>query len=275
MINWNPLSLSHKSLIDEYLDRFPIKLSDYAFTNLWMWDGVRHYEWTILDEALCIRFGHTYLFPLGKLPPIAKLIKDDPQFSMRAIPEESLSHFQTLNLKIAEEPDRNDYIYKFKDLLTLAGNQYQAKRNLIHQLNKAHKISFIFIDEEYLPGLIEFEENWAKQHPDAGEEHQAALRGLMFYKELDLTGGVLLADNEIIAYTYAELYNGDTWLIHVEKANLAYKGSYQAINQAFIAHVAEALWVNREEDLGIQFLVKSKSSYHPDHILKKFSANRR
>ncbi|MEG1536648.1 MAG: hypothetical protein RR416_06750, partial [Clostridia bacterium] len=49
-----------------------------------------------------------------------------------------------------------------------------------------------------------------------------------------------------------------------EKADVAYDGIYPAINQMFVkAHFASVRFVNRQEDMGLEGLRKSKMSYYP------------
>jgi hypothetical protein len=58
--------------------------------------------------------------------------------------------------------------------------------------------------------------------------------------------------------------------IHAEKALPVYEGIYSKINQCFAAHVCEGYkYINREEDMGIEGLRKSKMSYNPVRLLKK------
>ena len=74
-----------------------------------------------------------------------------------------------------------------------------------------------------------------------------------------------------MAYTVAERFAPDTLLIHFEKGNPDYKGAYQMINQAFLAHAAGGLrWVNREQDLDDEGLRRAKRSYHPEDFVRKY-----
>ena len=87
-----------------------------------------------------------------------------------------------------------------------------------------------------------------------------------------LTGGALMVDRTIAAYTVAEALSEDMLLVHFEKANPVYKGGYQAINQLFLRSVSgEFTSVNREQDLGDEGLRQAKLSYHPNGFLKKYN----
>ena len=88
-----------------------------------------------------------------------------------------------------------------------------------------------------------------------------------------LSGGTLIVEDQMVAYTVAEQVSEDTILIHFEKANQDFKGAYQAINQQFLLNTGDKYhFVNREQDLGDQGLRKAKLSYHPADFLKKYHA---
>jgi hypothetical protein len=63
----------------------------------------------------------------------------------------------------------------------------------------------------------------------------------------------------------------NTVTVHVEKANIEYRGLYQAINNEFCKHVASHVkYINREEDMGIPGLRKAKLSYHPIKLVENY-----
>jgi hypothetical protein len=88
-----------------------------------------------------------------------------------------------------------------------------------------------------------------------------------------LTGGALMVDEVIVAYTIAEVIGPHDILIHFEKADPEFKGSYQAINQIFLEQLdGQYDRVNREQDLDDAGLRKAKLSYHPIDFLRKYTA---
>lgn len=87
----------------------------------------------------------------------------------------------------------------------------------------------------------------------------------------EIVGGVLYVDNSVVAYTLGEKLNHNTVVIHVEKADEIYNGSYQAINSIFLEQEwSEMEFVNREDDSGIEGIRRAKESYYPIKKVKKY-----
>ena len=89
-------------------------------------------------------------------------------------------------------------------------------------------------------------------------------------EELGLLTGALRVDGKIIAFTFGSSINQDTFDIHVEKADISYEGAFAMINREFAKRIPEQYtYINREEDLGLEGLRKSKLSYKPELMLIK------
>ena len=102
-----------------------------------------------------------------------------------------------------------------------------------------------------------------------------ALNSLRLYKELDLTGGVLRVNGNVVAFALGEPACEDTFVVHIEKAYSEVEGAYTMINQLFVEHACKGYqYVNREDDAGVEGLRKAKLSYKPALLLKKGIATR-
>ena len=87
---------------------------------------------------------------------------------------------------------------------------------------------------------------------------------------MELAGGILKVDGEIIAFTLGEPVCSDTFVVHIEKAFAEIQGAYPMINQQFVEHECqEYTYVNREEDTGAEGLRKAKLSYRPVFMVEK------
>jgi hypothetical protein len=60
--------------------------------------------------------------------------------------------------------------------------------------------------------------------------------------------------------------------VHIEKADMQYRGAYQVINNEFAKCFAldGIEYINREEDDGDAGLRISKNSYHPCEVVDKY-----
>ena len=67
-----------------------------------------------------------------------------------------------------------------------------------------------------------------------------------------------------------------TAIVHFEKAYSELQGAYPLINREFARwireHCPQVRWLNREDDMGLEGLRRSKESYHPDRMVVKCSA---
>ena len=93
------------------------------------------------------------------------------------------------------------------------------------------------------------------------------------FRELELLGGGICVNNEIVAFTFGSPINHRTFGVHVEKADVNYEGAYAVINKEFASRIpAKYLYLTREEDLGIPGLINAKLSYTPVILLEKSAA---
>jgi hypothetical protein len=102
------------------------------------------------------------------------------------------------------------------------------------------------------------------------QEQEAIYEALDNLNALGFKGALLFVDDKCAGYTFGEMLNSDTLVIHVEKAHMDYEGGYQAIGNLFLNNIfAEVSLVNREQDLGVEGLRRAKESYKPIRMVKK------
>ncbi|HWR40772.1 MAG TPA: phosphatidylglycerol lysyltransferase domain-containing protein [Patescibacteria group bacterium] len=294
-MDYQPLTLTDKALFDRIFRRQRYENSWLTFTNLWMWHEAYAPEWAQDGDVLFLRVtreNQTYAFP-PLLPPDAdlaaameKLVID---FDRRGLPLEvkglspdmvkALEEAAPARFRFTSLRDRWDYLYAATDLRELAGRKYHSKRNHISRFQTTYpNWTYAPLTPELVPACRVNSDIWCEQrqcdlHPDLAFEYRAIQAALENLTKLGLTGGAIFLDGKVEAFTFGEMLNEDTLVIHIEKANGEIPGLYPAINQEFCRRAfPEAVWINREEDLGSEGLRKAKESYYPVRLVEKYAA---
>jgi hypothetical protein len=175
--------------------------------------------------------------------------------------------------------DNADYIYLREDLATLKGKKYQPKRNHINKFKEKYLYEYVPITSDNVRDCWQVEIEWKKakglttHNKEADDEHQAILYALKHFDKLGLMGGALYINGTIVAFTYGMPINHEIFGVNVEKADNHIVGAYSTINYEFANRIPETyIYINREEDLGIEGLRKAKLSYYPVNVFDKYTA---
>lgn len=182
-------------------------------------------------------------------------------------------------IDIVVEPQRNqyDYIYRRADLAALQGGKLKAKRNHVNKFRAEHPdFEYRPLDPSMFDECRRLEALWREErgdnNPSYGDTIAAEQRVVetvfAHWDELGMMGGSIWLEGKMVAFTYGAAVTDDTLDVCVEKADRTIDGLFSVINQQFCAHLPEQyVYVNREEDMGIEGLRKAKLSYHPEILL--------
>lgn len=290
MIEFKDITLKDKELIQSFTLNSHRKNCDLSFSNLYSWRFMYHTKFAIMDEFLLLRFYAdeelVYMMPIGQgnlNKALEALIEDAEQqgkpFCMLGVCVEMKADIEVaMPDKFTFTSDSNyaDYIYLRENLATLSGKKLQSKRNHINKFRKTYtNYEYKPITPELIPECLVLEAEWCKANNCHEQEALAAERrsltyALKHFEELGLTGGILHVDGKIVAFTFGMPINNETFDVCVEKANTEIEGAYTMINYEFVNHIPEQyIYINREEDLGLEGLRKAKQSYHPEILLEK------
>jgi len=284
------IRLEDKNLFEKFFAHSPPQISEYTFTNLFIWRNYYHFEWCLWNECLCILAR-----PEGKqpffLPPLCEgnpkeCIKDlllhlerqGISVTVQMVPEGLVNRYlKDCNyFEITLDRDNCDYAYLTEDLIKLEGNKFHGKRSHINKFKKNHLSHYKPLTPDLVSECLEMETEWCNlKHceifPSLAGEEKAIYEALKNKETLAFKGGVILINEKVEAFALGEQLNSQTAVIHVEKANPAFDGLYQLINQEFCMHEWKNFpYINREQDLGEEGLRKAKLSYHPHHLVNKY-----
>ncbi len=285
-LNFERIQLDQQNSYIKRYEQSQVPASDYTFVNLWGWAEEYGLEWAWTDELTWIRQTHPqiiYWAPIGNWPAVdwknefSQFPTDATEFIrvpkvLHQIWQEKIP----ANLAIEETKGQWDYIYDRKELVDLKGNRFHKKKNLVNQFKKKYQYEYLSFCDEMIEHAMALQAEWCKwKDCEANEtlamENRVIERVLQHIPEFkQLTGGALLVNDILVSYTIAEVVFNDIMIIHFEKGDPEYKGSYQAINQMFLEqNGAEYSFVNREQDLDDPGLRKAKLSYQPVEYISK------
>ena len=290
MIAFKDITIQDKDTITAYTMNSCRRNCDLSFSNLCSWRFLYHTKFAIVDNFLVFKFWAgdelAYMMPVGEgnlEKVLNELVEDARQegepFCMLGVcscMREDLEAIMPGQFGFTVDRDYADYIYLRSDLATLKGKKFQSKRNHINKFRNTYPdYEYTPITKDRIQECLELEAKWCKandcdQQEGTGNERRALLYALNHFEELGLTGGILHVNGQIVAFTFGMPINKETFGVHVEKADTNIDGAYAMINYEFANHIPEQyIYINREEDLGIEGLRKAKLSYHPETILEK------
>jgi uncharacterized protein len=296
MSDFVEIKLEDKALFDKYLKQYNPKASELTFTNLFMWRYFYKFKFAELNGLLCLisepEEGSPYSFmPIGEIKgdnfvKAVSYIKDyfikrGRQLQFRRITEGELINFKGFvsDKDIIFDRDNSDYIYMAEELINLSGKKFDGKRNHINKFKKLYEYEYIPLTNEHLGHCRRIMDDWCAQrdcrdHKGLYCEKLANMELLNNFDSLGCKGAIIKVEGNYCAFTVGEMLNSDTAVIHIEKANSKINGIYTYINRQFCAHEWRgAVYINREQDLGIEGLRKAKFSYNPVKISNKYIVN--
>lgn len=294
MIEFHPVRLEDRSLIERYTMPSGICNCDLAFANMYCWQEVYHSAWAEIEGFLVIRFQIDggdrigYMQPVGKgdFGPIIPLLREDAhahgqRLRIIGLTDEGRDMIRRMHVgQFAFESDRalEDYVYNAEDLRTLPGRRYQPKRNHINRFTAEYPdYHYEVLTRDRFGECMALEREWRRAHEghtsELCAEQRAMQRGFEHFEELGLLGGCIYVGERLVAFTFGSAVNDHTFDTHMEKADTEYDGAFTIINKLFAEHLPERFTlINREEDLGLEGLRRAKLSYHPAFLQHKFLA---
>ncbi len=286
------IDLEDRAAFLPIIQRYQPESSEWTFTNLFMWRDHYRFRWSLYQGALIVlgreNGGETFaMMPLGPLPRretvlmLLRWLEGEEKVArprMERVDKRLVEELrdETL-LKFEPARDHFDYVYAREELALLAGNKYRTKRNHINKFSRTYRFEYAPLKEEHLDACLELQSTWCeirrcKEDLSLLGEWEAIREILAHFTSLDLRGGVVTIDGKVEAFTVGEMLNSDTMVVHIEKANPGLSELYTVINQQFAeACGKDAVYFNREQDLGIPGLREAKLSYHPHHMVEKFT----
>ena len=181
MIEFKPVRLEDKQIIERHTMPSGILNCDLAFANMYCWQAMYHSAWAVIDGFLVIRFHIGGGEKIGYMQPVGE---GDFAGIIPALREDAHAHGQRLRLigltdegremirnmhagLFAFESDRalEDYVYNAEDLRNLTGRRYQPKRNHINRfMSEYPDFRYENLTRDRFAECMQLEREWRRAH---------------------------------------------------------------------------------------------------------------
>ena len=295
MIEFKTLTLCDKKWVDKIVMEENSPSADYNFGNIYIWNKrflqlICPYQDRILVK-LRYEGKPTFVFPIGTGPlrPAIEALREFAAFkgypfTLRGVTEkhrELLEREYPGRFEYTEDVKNADYIYLAERLSTYAGKALHGKKNHCNRFEAENDWDFVPLTRDLIPGCLDMLDEWTEENSErldrsVAYEHDAIIRAFAAYERLGLEGGVLRSGGKIVGFSLGEMTSPDAFDVHFEKANIDLNGAYpmvcRELTRMLMQKHPQLVYMNREEDMGMESLRRSKLSYKPEYLLRKYTA---
>ena len=136
-LEFTPIRRDRAEEYQALLAATPVKAADYSFINLWGWAGVYGLRWVFAHGHCLIRQESPFpalWAPVGpwrdiswtrELFPLSRIIRAPETLARELGP--------ALGAEVLESREHWDYLYSVPELVSLSGNRFHKKKNLLNQ----------------------------------------------------------------------------------------------------------------------------------------------
>lgn len=287
-----PLTINDYPLIKAFLDEANYEGYNSNFITMMMWNHEFHIEYEIHDHFLIMlhhyKDKHFWAMPFTSKEYYKDAIdymivyseKHGFDFMIDCAIKDFVNEIKEIysnQFLYCRTPYNDDYVYDKEMLMTLSGKKMQKRRNHYNAFKKRYP-DYVYKEIDLTDDFNEVLDcltKWESDKKELSESLSSEIYGIMYLLSskniLDFKAGAIYIDNKMEAFIIASKLKHKTIQIHVEKANKNIRGLYPAILKKILEHhFKDELYVNREEDMGLENLRKSKLALHPIHMVEKY-----
>lgn len=294
------MELADRAVLQPFFEQISQPLSDYTFANTFIWARPINVHWAILHDCLCV-FANGAGDLVLLMPPLGA-------GDVAAATAEALDRCRLYNAKGGvpeatriEYVDQafaagtalptgsrvtemsGDYLYPTARLIDLDGADLASKRQSRNRFARRYNARTEDYTPRHFDACMALLARWDEQvrqfacqtgdkaNVKRDKELTAVECALRHYRELELTGMVLWAGDELAGFTFGERLGADSFSVLIEKTDRQFVGAAQYIFSEFSRRYwADVPWCNAGDDWGIENLARVKASYRPARRLAKY-----
>jgi hypothetical protein len=201
--------------------------------------------------------------------------ENEMEKTLRDVTRTQLDDLIELGYDISHEEDRDasEYIYSVESMSSFSGKALHSKRNHFNNFVRYNQYTIKHIEdskEECLALALKWYEE--SDQSDTLRHELTGIRSLLEHQEIfNVVGISVFVDDVCQGFSLLEVLNEKVILNHIEKADRRISGLYAFIARTSMEYFGSGIkYTNREQDMGIPGLRKSKESYMPEFLEEKF-----
>ena len=298
------LEKKHIKTIYEFLNNDNTDDTTYAAISILGWMAPFNPEIEIANKYVVIKF--TYEGQTGYLTPLVK-DKNDYEYAVKKIYEYQANQIhgvidwqkpilEKYGYEVRYSRKNSEYLYDPQSLITLRGKKFHSKRNFINGFPKEYVWRPYTGSKEDKDAIFEMfckwchwrtggsvdpckDPNWRTSEAmvEAGYDLEADVLEMMLADcdTFACSVDILEVDGEIAGFVGGEVLPNNVGVIYFQKGDIQYRGIYPLIDNLFCKthfDLPTLRYINKQEDMGIEGLRKSKESYNPVKLADRYIA---
>jgi uncharacterized protein len=274
------IDLQHRACLTERFHQMNLSISDYTFANVYLFRDISHYEFVTKECGLFVsgqnKQKQNYVMPLND--PVGCDIHTFHEILGKRdfffpIPEVWLHYFPDDKFVFTYDESESDYLYLTSNMAGFKGKQYVRHRNHLNQFLSLYQPEGVSLNTRNYQDAMTVLQAWQNDSRTAADktDFEQCREALRNCSELALWGTIYYINNTQAGFIIGEALNSETFCLHFAKASKQYHGIYEYMfNDTAKRLQTHYKYLNMEEDMGNKNLRRTKRSYGPELILKKY-----
>lgn len=274
------IDLKHREVLAERFKTMNLRISDYAFANVYLFRNISHYEFLTKECGLFVsgrnKQKQTYVMPLNDprgcdLKTFCEILGERDFFF--PIPEAWLVYFPKEKFSVRYDESESDYLYLTENMAGFKGKQYLRHRNHLKQFLASYIPEGVPLSDHNCSDAMIVLHQWQEDSRMSSDktDFEQCSEALQKYFGLALWGIIYYIAGKPAGFIIGEALTGDTFCLHFAKASKRYHGIYEYMFHDTANRLKpEYKYLNLEEDMGNKNLRRTKKSYGPEVLLKKY-----
>lgn len=284
MMNTTEISLDLKNTVTDIYRRYGNKDSAHCFESIYIWRQEMGLSIVCTDDLYTVQEASkgpfSWFFPVGSADAKEAFIKkqledDDPQFYYMT-PEDVTFLEQRFpgRFDIYEAPESSEYIMSREIMEKMPGSSFSKDRGHINKMLRDHSFETVNIRAVPKSVVYDISAEWdASKHIfDNLPDKDANISVIEHMDDLDIEGIVLYMDGSPCAVCGGFQMSTNTVDCVIQKTSLKLQGLTYYLRQEYARSLSpDIVFLNWEEDLGIEGLRRAKQLMQPVDMIKMYT----